>query len=47
MCQLEASAYTVRLEHIAGADLQIDAMGVHLESGTGAATWGGVKFVYQ
>jgi hypothetical protein len=44
---LEATAYTVRLEHIAGADLQIDAIGVYPEPGTGLATWGGIKAVYQ
>jgi hypothetical protein len=47
MCELAEASYTVRLEHVAGADLQIDAIAMHVESGTVLATWGEVKFVYQ
>jgi hypothetical protein len=47
MCELAEIPYTVRFEHVAGADLQIDAIGMRLEQGTVLATWGEVKFVYR
>lgn len=47
MCELAEAPYTVRLEHVDGADLQIDAIGMHVETGKALATWGEVKFFYQ
>jgi hypothetical protein len=47
MCDLTASEYTVRFEHIEGAGLQIDAIPMRLENGADLATWGGVKSLYE
>lgn len=47
MCELAEAPYTVRLEHVDGADLQIDAIGMHVETGKVLATWGEVKYYYQ
>jgi hypothetical protein len=47
MCELAEIPYTVRFEHVAGAELQIDAIGMRLEQGTVLTTWGEVKYFYQ
>jgi hypothetical protein len=47
LCELAEVPYTVRLEHVAGAELQIDRIGMHVETGKVLATWGEVKNLYQ
>jgi hypothetical protein len=47
LCALAQTSYTVRLELIGGADLQIDAIGFHGTVGTDSATWGEIKELYQ
>ena len=46
-CQLTHPSFKARLEHVAGMDLQIDAVLFHKTTGVDFTNWGEVKYIYQ